>query len=560
MTVQAARWSFHNHGRVRLAFETAIAALLALWVAAVCWLCWGDPGLAAPRSLNPPDSGNCLANLPVKAPQAGSHRVVQLVNCSNQILLGAANGAYRAGFASTPVFPREQTWVMQPYDPTQPYKQTGPNGNILTIDIPRAWEDTSPAGSLGPRFWARTGCRYDIASDRAQCETGGCGGKYDCSKANLDDIGATTLSEWTFYQQVSSGSISYFKDSPDISVVDGANLTIDIQQVGGSPHDPFDALGGHSINWLAENYPLAQQGQDLRATCIPSFQLKRSDMTSGVFGFVMIGNDGKPVGGDYAVACFSNCGKYKFVVTPNSGCDPSKPDYQTCQRLNDTFCLTLSPNPYGESCKTDKDCFVNGINYGISCYKNGPRGPLAPTGQCEGRGFIKASPCPGNICTFPYGYVDPVNGQKYYSTQPPYARCGDVTSDATACIGDDTIHAVMPKAYSWPNDPQVYTGNAPLYRVIFSPGGTPPNAPPITPSGPIPQCSQLPSIYDYPTQFKSCQQYVNQSEFAVAQPMTAQNPNWACVLPPGDSGDNGVICRWKAPGLANRPQDRGRAR
>jgi hypothetical protein len=187
--------------------------------------------------------------------------------------------------------------------------------------------------------------------------------------------------------------------------------------------------------------------------------------------------------------------------------------------------------------------------YGISCYKNGPTGPSAPTGQCEGRGFIAKSPCPDDVCTFPYGYVDPVNGQKYYSTQPPFALCSEVTSDTTACIGDDTIHAVMPKAYSWPNDPQVFIGNAPLYRVIFSPGGTPASAPPITPSGLIPLCSALPAIYDYPNQFKSCEQYVDKSEFAVAQPKTAPNPNWACVLPSGDSADNGVICRWKAPSL-----------
>ena len=30
----------------------------------------------------------------------------------------------------------------------------------------------------------------------------------------------------------------------------------------------------------------------------------------------------------------------------------------------------------------------------------------------------------------------------------------------------------MPKAYSWPNDPQVYGGDTPAYRVIFAPGGT----------------------------------------------------------------------------------------
>jgi hypothetical protein len=76
------------------------------------------------------------------------------------------------------------------------------------------------------------------------------------------------------------------------------------------------------------------------------------------------------------------------------------------------------------------------------------------------------------------------------------------------------MHEVMPKAYTWPNDPQVYGGDAPLYRVIFAPAGTPV---PITPAGPIPICNALPSIYGYSTQYggpnsnsKPCDIPVNQ--------------------------------------------------
>jgi hypothetical protein len=29
---------------------------------------------------------------------------------------------------------------------------------------------------------------------------------------------------------------------------------------------------------------------------------------------------------------------------------------------------------------------------------------------------------------------------------------------------------VLPKAYTWPNDPQVYGGDATAYRIIFAPG------------------------------------------------------------------------------------------
>jgi hypothetical protein len=67
-------------------------------------------------------------------------------------------------------------------------------------------------------------------------------------------------------------------------------------------------------------------------------------------------------------------------------------------------------------------------------------------------------------------------------------------------------------------------------------------------------CSELPMIYGYASQYggansasKPCDTPVNQggAVFGVAFPRaTAQNP-WACDVGAG-SGDNGVICRWKA--------------
>src|SRR5262249_20940827 len=50
-------------------------------------------------------------------------------------------------------------------------------------------------------------------------------------------------------------------------------------------------------------------------------------------------------------------------------------------------------------------------------------------------------------------------GTQYKSTQPPFGPCTDITSDPNACIGDDTMHQVMSKAYFWANDPQVYGGD-----------------------------------------------------------------------------------------------------
>ena len=52
-------------------------------------------------------------------PLNGSKRVVQLVNCSCETLLGAANAAHQSGKqVRFPVFPREGTWVIPPYGTT----------------------------------------------------------------------------------------------------------------------------------------------------------------------------------------------------------------------------------------------------------------------------------------------------------------------------------------------------------------------------------------------------------------------------------------------------------
>ena len=477
---------------------------------------------------------SCVSNLPTPAPNPPAHRVVQLVNCSNATLLGAANAAGKVGQPLTSVFPREQTWVMEP---------VGTGKNVLTIDIPPAWEATIGAGSTGPRLWARTGCRYDIASGRAQCETGGCGGKYDCSAAKLGASVGTTVSEWTFYEPISNGNISYFKDSPDISAVDGADLNMDIQPVGGSPHNPFDALGGHDIQWLAENYPLTKHGEDLRNQCPSAFALRRSDLMEklgakarGIYAFVIMDDSLQPLGGDGTIACFSNCARYAFPLAPAANCSDTDPN---CYRWK-AFCLNAPAGTYTKKCSTDADCA-----YGTGCWIN-PGSAVDHT--CQGRAFIMRQTCPQDVCTFAYGYVDPKTKAKYLSTQPPFGHCTDVTTDPDGCIGDDTMHEVMPKAYTWPNDPQVYGGDAPLYRVIFAPGGTPV---PITPAGPIPICNALPSIYGYSTQYggansnsKPCDIPVNQqgAVFAVAHP----GPNaWACNLPSTGSGNEGVICRWK---------------
>ena len=184
-------------------------------------------------------SDQYLANLPVKPPKDPStKRQVQMVNCSDQVLLGAANAARAAGAPPYPVFPQEGTWVMQPFNSKNPTDYS----NVLTIDIPSQWYGQHVGGNTG-NFWVRTGCRYDPVANRAQCETGSCSGQYDCSSGNLSTVAGTTLVEWTFYQHFDNTPPDLFIDSPDISAVNGANLTVDVSPKGGHDLDPVNAKG-----------------------------------------------------------------------------------------------------------------------------------------------------------------------------------------------------------------------------------------------------------------------------------------------------------------------------
>ena len=492
-----------------------------------------------------------LDSLPVPVRKPELKRVLQMVNCSDQTLLGAANAAKALNQPLTSVFPREGTWVMEPLN-----EATKTNfKNILTIDVPPEWENTKCPphtdcpGVVGPRLWARTGCRYDIAADRAQCETGGCGGKYDCSKAKLAATVGVSVAEWTLAEPVESGTkkVKYLQDAPDISIVDGANLNMDIVNLGGSKSSPFDVEGGHVINWLDEQKPLTKYGVDLRQDnrCPANFRLRRSMLTNGKpYGFVIVDANGQPEGGDSTVACFSNCGRHAFPSPPPKDCDPSDKTSQ-CY-LWKSFCLgdeRLYQPTFTARCTVANEKQVCPVNGG--CWDQKDDSSFANL-RCNGRGFIKNQTCSQDVCTYQYGYVDPKTLTKFWSTQPPYGHCSDVTSDATQCIGDDTVHEVFPKAYTWPNDPQVYLGDAEAYRVIFSPGGVPADAP-ITPAGQIPLCESLPTHYDYSKWKDLCKNDIDAGAvFAKAYPNSRVPPNWGCNLLDGDNGDDAVICRWKA--------------
>ena len=518
-----------------------------------------------------------LNSLPVPAPVAPAHRVIQLVNCSDQVLLGATNAAASGNVTPYPAFPREKTWVMQPYGAPN-------NANVLTIDVPPQWESTGPIHSHGPNFWARTGCRYDAVSNRAQCETGGCADQYDCSSAAISLGGYTTFTEWNFYQDFTPPLPQHF-DSFDISNVNGVSLTVNIQAVGGDPQDPS---GNHENTfWWTRNRPMAVFGSDLRnvSRCPTDFLLKRDDLMvdpngrPDSFGYVIMGPTGQPIDPDgtvnnTSVACFSNCGKYKFPSEPLETCNENA--LSKCYRWK-TFCAgddkkygtNFAPGTYpsindcinpANGVYDDSVCPVNGACW--NQHIQGQKPPKTVDGTCQLKGFISASTCSAGVCTYPYGFTNPWNGQLVYSSQPPFGSCAYVAAHDPqfpndppdkVCIGEDRVHAVFPHAYSWPNDPQTYAHDAPLYRVIYSPGGT---AVPVSPaSASIPLCSSLPDRYDYSTNLtQGCGVPVKSqgAVFGVAR-LTTKDPikgwisngkDWSCDLDQRGGNDTGVLCRW----------------
>jgi hypothetical protein len=545
-----------------------------------------------------PSPANCLtdrmayeATLPVPSPTPGVPPlrgfVVQLVNESNVTLLAAADAAHRPGQPGTAVLPREKTWVMGPINT---FRSDGSPANVLTIDIPPEWENTVGGGALGPIFWARTGCKFDPVDGLdsqgkptgiAQCETGGCGGNYDCSGVVNPDgsIGQTAtgpkaLAEWTF-NDLNNHNIS----APDISVVDGVNLNMDVEPIG--PHSDTPVNGFNAATWLGSaNLPLSVCGQDQRApeNCpIPGFQLKRGELSFFIHD--------SPSGGDNdVIACFSNCGFYKFqgndptatgktaacgskfrcAGEPSQTCDPNDPK---CGNWL-TFCCSADPQfggpkIYGLSCAVSQtppfsNC-PDASTVHPSCWDkfNFPfKNPL-----CSCVAYIKNTDCPADVCTNRWEPDTTNNGN-----QPPFMHCGDVSSDTSACIGDDTIHEVMPRGLTWPNDPETYFSDARAFRIVFAPGAFVTGAvvPPITNAEPVPLCDSLPASYN-PTQARAdCAVDIKGGAIFAGARRPGDNPQtdkWACNIEGRNpiSGKivgkdtDGVLCRWFAPSPTPTP-------
>jgi hypothetical protein len=411
---------------------------------------------------------------PIPVPRSGQ-TVVQFVNESRVTLLLAA-------FGPTAIEPREGTWTLRP-------------GAALTVDIPPQWHNTTAPGSAAPRFWARTGCRFDESRNVAQCETGDWAGMYDAFKGAVRPFPAgkspNSFTEWCF---ICGDGHTFW----DVSAVDGADLSVNIQPLGSfSPRDPT-APG--DVFWCRTGNAVA--GADLRASCPDAFQLKRSQLSSFIQG-----------SGDGVVACFSNCGKYKYPLEPPANCtDATDPRCSAWKR----YCCTAGPAEYARTCNTDADC-----GFGDGCLELTRQGK--PVKLCQCRGWVKEPPCPDSVCTNQGLGV------------PPYGTCSGAPGPLQ-CIGDDTVHRVLPRAYTWPNDPQTYNCDAKIYRVTFAPGGT---KVPITDAGPIPACSSLPAAYDFARQGQLCEN--DRKKGAVFAGAHLSPGNWQCRI---ESVTDGVLCRW----------------
>ena len=143
------------------------------------------------------------SSAPASAPAAG-HRNVTFVNAVSQtIWVGSGEQTAQPALTTT-------GWVLKP-------------GQSLTVSVPDHWNG---------RFWGRTGCTFD-ASGSGHCQTGDCGGRFQCT--GYGSIPAT-LAEFNFN---SWDGLDFY----DVSMVDGSNLPMWINQVGGTSKDAISADG-----------------------------------------------------------------------------------------------------------------------------------------------------------------------------------------------------------------------------------------------------------------------------------------------------------------------------
>lgn len=377
---------------------------------------------------------------------------------------------------------------------------------------------TIPSPTLGklgdiyfqPTTSISTGNWY-IKHQKAQCLSGNCGDSYDCSYNNFAGKAPASLSEFCFDCGL---GFHYY----DVSLVDGYNLSIDIVPVGGSatnPLNPDDRFWGQT--------GLCINNVDLRSRPNGKFSLNASTLPESI----------PP--SDYTVGVFSNCGFYAYPNAPAGDCDPNTDE--KCKYWR-TYCCQSSN--YGKPCTNDGECDDGGACWNGQCqcrayYKCQDAGPTPPSNQqsiVDGQWIPRC--CNENIC---FENRDP-------AAQPISGGCNTAND---ICIGDDKIHDVCPKAYSWPNDPTTFDTDATGFIITFSPGGT--NYGNVPPPTDIPLCSSLdPSIYNYSAQVGSTGYCGGPIQNGATYTCARKNFNgpWPCNVNAAGASCQGLgtICRW----------------
>ncbi|EYU38795.1 hypothetical protein ABFS82_03G071100 [Erythranthe guttata] len=124
---------------------------------------------------------------------------------------------------------------------------------------PRAARSLQAPPGWSGRLWARTGCSFDPTTGAGRCATADCGSnRVECGSNGA--VPPATLAEFT----VGSGSAAL--DFYDVSLVDGYNLPMVVQPVGGSGNCSLTGCAA-DLNRICPNELRSEDGQGCRSAC-----------------------------------------------------------------------------------------------------------------------------------------------------------------------------------------------------------------------------------------------------------------------------------------------------